>query len=125
MTDPNRLATIGRDLWLCQRTGQPVNLDWDSCHHRQLKGQGGSDLPANRVMLSGSGTTGAHGWAHHNRTEAQRLGYIVPSWADPAGWPMYSVPLRSWVLLSDDGTYRPIDPPPGDDAANWRGELPT
>lgn len=121
MADPYRDGVLARDAWRSARSGEPVT-PWDSCHHRKLKGQGGKDTPENRVMLTGSGTTGDHGWVHANPAEAKRLGWLVPSWADPAAWPMWSEPRRSWVLLTPAGGVLEIPAPPGDDAANWTGE---
>lgn len=59
--------------------------------------------PANIIELCGSGTTGCHGWAHAHPAEAERFGYIIPSWRAPL-----SVPIRDWNgdwwWLLDDGT---------------------
>jgi hypothetical protein len=93
---------MDRDRGLCQHSG--ANLAGpvpSSCHHRVLKSQGGPDTPENRVMLSGSGTTGSHGWAHtQDRAEAERLGYIVRSWKDPADVPIWSEPRQEWLYLT-------------------------
>lgn len=62
-----------------------------SIHHRKLRSQGGlNDLP-NLITLCGSGTTGHHGWAHHNRKAAEADGWIVRSGFDPA-----SVAIDHW-----------------------------
>lgn len=77
-----------------------------SGHHRQLRRRADPtvrDLPGNIVELCGSGTTGCHGWTHAHPAEAERSGYIIPSWRDPL-----SVPIRDWNgdwwWLLDDGT---------------------
>lgn len=83
-------------------------------HHRKLLSRGGEDWPSNLITLSGSGTTGTHGWAHANPAEATRLGFMVPSWVDdPADVPIYLAGLRNsreWHLLGDDGTATPLTP---------------
>lgn len=83
-------------------------------HHRQLLSRGGEDWPSNIVTLSGSGTTGTHGWVHANPAEATRLGFMVPSWvADPAAVPIFLADSRGvqfWALLGDDGTTTPLTP---------------
>ena len=55
------------------------------------------------TRLCGSGTTGCQGWTHAHPAEAERFGYIIPSWRAPL-----SVPIRDWNgdwwWLLDDGT---------------------
>ncbi len=93
------LRESGRCLRCGRPLGEPRSPSW-SCHHRQLRSQGGSDGPENRAALCGSGTTGCHGWAHHNRADA--AGWVVPSHGDPA-----RVPVLSWDrgLILLDGEF--------------------
>lgn len=68
-----------------------------SVHHRTPRGMGGSKNPAinsteNLLLLSGTGTTGAHGWVESNRAQALAYGLLVPSWAEPA-----LTPVKHWV----------------------------
>jgi hypothetical protein len=91
----------------CERCGLALFGGDYSFHHRRLKGMGGdkrpeTQQPANCVLLCGSGTTGCHGWAHHNRVEAGDAGFIVSRWADPADVGFLSA-LRGWVLIDNDG----------------------
>ena len=60
-------------------------------------------LPSNIVELCGSGTTGCHGWTHAHPAEAERFGYIIPSWRDPLNAPIRDWNGDWWWLL-DDGT---------------------
>ncbi len=78
-----RAGVLLRDNSQCIRCGAWLAAGW-SCHHRQLRSQGGADTPENRIALHGSGTTGCHGWVHANRAEAEEAGWIVPSYGDPA-----------------------------------------
>lgn len=75
-----------RDKGSCQRCGRGLSradrgMSW-SVHHRRPRGMGGSrdawvNLPANLIVLCGSGVTGCHGWVESNRGEAVELGWIV------------------------------------------------
>lgn len=100
-------AAISRDGDTCLRCGRNLQGWPASLHHRKLKGRkvppAEYDLVENLVVLCGTGTTGCHGWAHHNRAEAQQSGWIVNSWDDPAS--KYLLDLRNHmiILLSDGG----------------------
>lgn len=100
MTDPTgstpsatgRLArqiVATRDLESSAISGRHVLTQTHSFHHRQLRSHLGPDTPDNLVLLSGTGTTGDHGWVHHHPGVSRSIGYIVPSWATPADWPIY------------------------------------
>lgn len=92
----------------CARCGVVI---WSngSRHHRKLRSRGGADAADNLILACGSGTTGCHGWMHANPAEATLLGFIVPSWADPATVPIRHA-LYGWVLLLPDGTAEGVDP---------------
>jgi len=81
-------AAVQRDGPRCRRCGKDLHGQSASKHHRKLKGRKTPvrewDLVENIVVLCGSGTTGCHGWAHHNRTEAAATGWVVASWDTPA-----------------------------------------
>jgi hypothetical protein len=79
---------------ICRRGGA---ANW---HHRKLRSHGGDWNPSNGILLCGSGTTGCHGRAHAEPAWARLNGFIVPSWADPAEYP-----LRYW-LPTGKGTHR-------------------
>ena len=107
--ESKRIALV-RQGWHCLRCGRnlydPSVWPGRSGHHRQLRRRADPtvrDLPCNIVELCGSGTTGCHGWAHAHPAEAERFGYIIPSWRAPL-----SVPIRDWNgdwwWLLDDGT---------------------
>ena len=85
-----------------------------SHHHRQLRSRGGKHSPANLVGLTGSGTTGEHGWVHANPGHASVLGYMVPAHADPEEVPIYRLNAYGtgygWHLQVGD-QLEPCDPP--------------
>lgn len=93
----------------CARCGEVI---WEngSRHHRKLRSRGGADAPENLILACGSGTTGCHGWMHANPAEATALGFIVPTWRDPAAHPMLHA-LYGWVWLLPDGTAEGAAPP--------------
>lgn len=83
-----------------------------SFHHRLLRSQGGQDSLENLVLLTGSGTTGEHGWVHAHPLAAELVGLIVPPGIDPAAWPIWRVGIlsgtRGWHLQTTDGSLRRI-----------------
>lgn len=71
--------------------------------HRVGAAHGGPYSAVNGLDACGSGTTGCHGWATHNRTVARERGWILFSTDDPAASPV----VHAWlgrVLLLADGT---------------------
>ena len=100
--ESKRIA-LQRQGWHCLRCGTNIHDPslWPgrSGHHRQLRRRADPavrDLPCNIVELCGSGTTGCHGWAHAHPAEAERFGYIIPSWRDP----LKSLSLRrAWIEI--------------------------
>src|SRR5690242_16135926 len=86
-----------RDLEVCARCGGHCGPM--TTQHRKARGMGGTKDPAindhaNLLTLGGSGTTGCHGWVEAHPTEAAADGFRVPSWADPAEWPVKT--WRGW-----------------------------
>lgn len=53
-------------------------------HHRQAKSAGGKDEEANLVAIHDE----CHRWAHDHPVKARVLGWVVPSWDDPAVVPV-------------------------------------
>lgn len=107
--ESKRIA-LQRQGWHCMRCGRnlydPSVWPGRSGHHRQLRRRADPtvrDLPCNIVELCGSGTTGCHGWTHAHPAEAERFGYIIPSWRDPLNAPIRDWNGDWWWLL-DDGT---------------------
>lgn len=66
----------------CRGLSRPDRGRSWSVHHRRPRGVGGTslawvNLPANLVLLCGSGVTGCHGWVESHRGEAIELGWLV------------------------------------------------
>lgn len=107
MTQPPRSVTDlvdKRDDQRCVRCGR--HIDGGSRHHRKLRSQGGPHAVENLILLCGSGTTGCHGWTHHNVAQARMHGLIVPSWQEPDETPVLT--WKGWLLLLNDGTTRTL-----------------
>lgn len=115
-----------RDQLVDRSTGRTIGPG-RNLHHRKLRSRGGQHTASNLITLSGSGTTGTHGYMHARPDMATRYGFIVPSWADTTEVPIrYTLALgqRRWAFLLDDGCIEPIS----DDAAasrmTWLGLWP-
>lgn len=113
------LKVVARDMSACVRCGRMVThlargRDW-SMHHRRPRGAGGTSLawvnaPANLVVLSGSGTTGCHGWVEVHRAEARGMGWLISQNGKQLA---EEVAIRHFLLglvyLTDEGGYRPVE----------------
>jgi hypothetical protein len=99
----------------------------DSLHHRVKRGRGGGWHPANLLGVCGSGTTGCHGWIEANPEEAARLGYDLPTGADPLLIParLHTVNGRGLWLLDDTGGMRWAETGELEPPARWRCTIPT
>jgi len=96
----------------CEVTGTDLStgVRW-SVQHRRSKNMGGTRDPevdgwANLLVVTGDGTTGAHGWIEHNPTAADDLGWAVSTngLARPEEVPVVLHSGRR-VLLAPDGPY--------------------
>lgn len=94
-----------RDGHQCQRCGVSIVNIPSSIHHRKLRSQGGLDDADNMIRMCGTGTTGCHGWAHHNRSLANQDGWIVYRIDNPAEHPVHT--FHGWVLLDAIGGWIP------------------
>jgi hypothetical protein len=74
-----------------------------NAHHRKNQSQGGQHVLSNLMLLCGSGTTGCHGWVTQSPRSADRLGWLVWSYENPAEKPVRMWAFR-WALFGDDGS---------------------
>lgn len=110
MSIPKRIRdrVVEREDHCCIKCGQWA--EGGSLHHRKLRSQGGKNTLENLVLAHGSGTTGCHGWMHHERHDSAAQGYIVRPWQDPADVPV-EVYGHGLVYLTRDGRYEPATGP--------------
>lgn len=102
-----RQAIYDRSHGRCDLCGcglAPSN--WE-CHHRLLRSRGGKDEPANLIALHHT----CHRAMHDMPEWADAHGFTVPSWADPAAWPVHRRKLR-WQQPCD-GEWVGSQPAPG------------
>lgn len=113
-----------RQGWHCLRCGRNTHGDWwpgHSTHHRKSR-RFHDDSPENLVRLCGSGTMGCHGWVHEHPAEAERLGYILPSWRDPLNAPVRDWNGDWWWLLTDGTAQRLTQIEIIEWQSNWKEE---
>ena len=82
-------VALQRQGWHCMRCGRNLHDP--------------SVWPGRSSTCEAMASVPRHGWTHAHPAEAERSGYIIPSWRDPL-----SVPIRDWNgdwwWLLDDGT---------------------
>lgn len=122
-SEHTRTRILMRDGYACQRCSVAPGDSYPgiSLQHRVARQMGGTNrphvaLPGNGLTLCGDGTRGCHGWVERNPERAERLGYAVPSWADPTTVPVYTP--GGWWLLDNLGRRTPCAAPPDNDARN-------
>ena len=80
--DKVRFLVLARADYKCERCGGGPTGYGFSVHHRAPRMMGGSrdtnlHLPANLIVLCGSGVDGCHGWVESNRDKARADGYLL------------------------------------------------
>ncbi|WP_197280905.1 hypothetical protein [Microbacterium sp. No. 7] len=127
-----RLVFFERDGEACFFCRRPLRWEergfgW-SAHHRRPRGRGVPQRPrdarvvaelhrltspANCLILHGSGTTGCHGWAEHERARAIEMGLLISRTATTEEFWPERVPVQrmdgTWWLLTDGGRAVEVD----------------
>lgn len=119
-TETTVTQIITRDQGMCAWCGLPVDgvrgRDW-SVHHRRPRAAGGTrlewvNLPANGVLLHGSGVTQCHGDVESNRARALSFGFLIRATGRGTA---VDIPIRHNVHgtthLTNDGRAVPISEP--------------
>lgn len=106
MNQELRSAVFSRDRH-CVKCGKPLQ-DPVAVHHRKLRKQGGKDHITNLIALCSPCHNIAPGSVHQNPRTSYENGWLVPSWADPADWPV-TLSNGTRVYLTDEGTYRTVE----------------
>lgn len=98
-----RLLIFARAGGMCERCGAKDHPHGWSIHHRRPRMMGGSrnpnlHLPANLILLCGSGITGCHGWTESNRDQARIHGYLLYEIDDPERIPFVDSKGYFWWI---------------------------
>lgn len=101
-----REAVFTRDRH-CVKCGKTLQ-EPVAVHHRKLRKHGGKDDITNLIALCSPCHNIAPGSVHQNPRDSYENGWLVPSWAEPAEWPM-TLPNGKRVLLTEDGDYRIVE----------------
>lgn len=106
MNSELRLQVFERDR-NCVKCGKYLH-DSVAVHHRKLRKQGGKDDITNLVALCSTCHNIAPDSVHQNPQRSYDTGMLVPSFGDPAAWPLHLYDGRV-VLLTTEGTYQEIE----------------
>ena len=90
----------------CEACGNPCAEF--ALHHRRLKSQGGKDEPCNLIAVHHKCHNLGTDSIHLNPKRSMEMGWIVPSWADPAEYALHR-PDGSKVLLDNEGSFSEIE----------------
>jgi HNH endonuclease len=99
-----RGLVYSRSIGYCEKCGKQLGDSW-ALHHRKLRSRGGKDEVTNFLALHHECHNLATDSVHNNPKKATEMGYMVPSWADPAECPVI-LPNGSTVILTPMGTYK-------------------
>lgn len=117
ITARTRETVLERDQHSCVSCG--INISAAaigySVHHRIPRGMGGTrnpevNMPANLLVLCGSGTTGCHGWVESHRVLAREWGYLVHRHQAPEHVAVMTP--TGWVMFDHQGGRTPVEPGP-------------
>ena len=111
--DDTRLLVLARAHHLCERCGNRSTGLFFSVHHRAPRQMGGSrdanlHLPANLLVLCGSGVNGCHGWVESNREKARADGYLLFKIENAEEIPFVDNFGNTWII-TNDGEKRRFD----------------
>jgi len=99
-------AVLNRAGNYCEKCGK-VGEDF-ALHHRKLKSRGGKDSVANLMAVHHSCHNMGTDSIHANPAHATKMGWMVPSWADPADFPI-TLPDGNIVRFDEQGTFNRIE----------------
>jgi hypothetical protein len=91
----------------CEKCGGTLYEAYN-LHHRKLKSRGGVDPVAPLIAGHNYCHIQQKDSIHDNPEESERMGFMCPSWVDPAEHPLIR-PDGSIVLLLEDGSYKLLE----------------
>lgn len=83
-------------------------------HHRKLKSRGGKDEVANLIAVHHKCHNLGTNSIHLNPERATVKGWMVPSWANPAEYPLHLYDAEV-VVLDNEGNYNKLEASHGTD----------
>ena len=99
-------TVLARAKGYCECCGLPC--DEFALHHRRLRSQGGKDEVCNLIAVHHSCHNLGTNSIHNRPGIAKVKGWIVPSWADPAEYPLH-LPDGKVVRLDNEGNYERLE----------------
>jgi 5-methylcytosine-specific restriction protein A len=104
-TQVTREIVYARAGNVCEICYRPPHMG--SLHHRKARGMGGSrakwiNLPANLMLVCGSGTTGCHGKIESYRERSFDAGWLL-RWGEDAEVKPFVDGHGDWWRLDNDG----------------------
>lgn len=112
--EETRFVVFARANYRCERCNKQLHGVFGvSVHHRRPRMMGGSKnerlhLPANLIVLCGSGTSGCHGWVESYRDKAREHGYLIQK-VDSAELIPFRDDVGAWWLIDNIGQKRQFD----------------
>lgn len=103
-------ALAARTGMLCDRCGLGVTVRPSAIHHRLPRSGGGTWALSNLLLLHSRCHNTHHESVHEQPARSYTHGYLVRRGHDPATVPVL-LGGTSWVLLGEDGTASPCQPP--------------
>ena len=91
----------------CETCGKPA-LESMALHHRKLKSRGGKDEVANLIAVHHKCHNLGTNSIHLNPERATVKGWMVPSWANPAEYPLH-LHGAEIVVLDNKGNYNTLE----------------
>lgn len=101
---------LERSRGYCERCGKMTDL---ALHHRKLKSRGGKDEVSNLVAICHPCHNLATDSVHLSPQKATLKGWMVPTYADPAEYPLH-LASGDVVRLDNEGNYTRIEGNDGD-----------
>ena len=101
-----RFQVFARANYRCEKCGGGGDAFGWSVHHRVPRRMGGSrdealHLPANLILLCGSGVSGCHGWVESYRDKAREKGFLLMKVESAEEIPFIDDSGKAWNIRND------------------------
>ena len=104
--DGVRFQIFYRANYRCEKCGGLGDTFGWSVHHRVPRRMGGSrnetlHLPANLILLCGSGVSGCHGWVESYRDKARERGFLLTKVESAEEIPFIDDNGKAWQIFNN------------------------